>query len=330
MKLFFCGQPGKGTGWGTCNTNLIRELSKLCDLELVEKQPRAKLPGPAFVPIQDFKLTPLFEVQSEFTMGYCFTECPLDDDSRRNASKYALIFAGSSWNKQRIQDAGIKTPCEVLLQGIDHSLFKPQPPSQRKGFVVFSGGKFEFRKGQDYVIAAMKQFMAVRTDAVLITAWHNHWKQSEQTMRWSWLIDHEKPLAGLPMDRVFQAPLMSQEKLPEFYGLSHVGLFPNRCEAGNNLVMAEYMACERPIIASYATGHKDILDPGFLPLLTNGDYDPAGWFNPHVSDIIAQLEWCYQNRDVLQDLGSNCSELVKSFTWEACAKQIIAAIPKLE
>lgn len=354
MKLFYCGNPGQNYGWGVCNTNLIKHLGKLCDLEVVDKKPTAKLDGAAFVPIVDYKMTPIFEgIKSQFTMGYCFTEAPLDDDSRRNAHQYDLIFAGSTWNKQRITDADIRVPCKVLIQGIDHELFKPQPPSERNKFVVFSGGKFEFRKGQDYVIAAMKQFMRVRQDAVLLTAWHNHWQSGKESMRWSWLVDHKNPLEGLPMDRVISCPLISHEKCPEIYAQSHVGLFPNRCEAGTNLVMCEYMACDRPVIATYATGHKDVLDydcncfeffgskkpdpqcpncggnsfPSEL-LLTNGDYDPAGWFNPHVADIIAALEWAYTNREQLPGLGEACARMAKGLSWEKCAKQILAAIPK--
>jgi len=325
MKLYFCGKPGKNYGWGTCNTNLLAQLSKLCDVEIVERQPRIKLDAPTFLPIADFKLNPLFPVQATKVIGYCFAECPLDDDSRRNAPLYDLILAGSTWNKQRIKEAGITVPCEVMVQGIDHSLFKPQAPSERKGFVVFSGGKYEFRKGQDYVAAAMNTFMSVRKDAFLITAWHNLWKGSEQTMRASWLIDWDKPLAGMDMTRVFDCGLIAHEDTPKAYGLAHIGLFPNRCEAGNNLVMCEFMASARPVIASYATGHTDVIDAEYPLLLKSGSCDPAGWFNPEVSDIIAHLEWAYQNRDKLAAMGATCAERMKALTWEKCANQVFEA-----
>ncbi len=38
-------------------------------------------------------------------------------------------------------------------------------------FVVFSGGKLEFRKGQDLAVAAMRIFMQRHSDVVFITAW---------------------------------------------------------------------------------------------------------------------------------------------------------------
>ena len=44
-------------------------------------------------------------------------------------------------------------------------------------FVIFSGGKLEYRKGQDIVIAAFKIFQKRHPEALLITAWHNVWPQ---------------------------------------------------------------------------------------------------------------------------------------------------------
>lgn len=331
MKLFFCGKGGENYGWGTCIANLKKHLAPLCELELVEKAPASKLPGPAFVPIVDYKLNPIFEVRAERVIGYCFTEAPLDDDSRKNAERYDLIFAGSTWNKQRIRDAGIKTPCKVLIQGIDHEIFKPQPMPDRKQFVVFSGGKYEYRKGQDYVAAAMKHFMDVHADAVLITAWYNPWPASQQSMKDSWLIEWDKPFEGLPPERVFALPCISHAKTPEVYAQSHIGLFPNRCEAGTNLVLCEYMACGRPVIASYATGHTDVLAGAGPYVLKTGSYDPAGWFNPEVCDILASLEHAYHHRDELAERGRLCHELTAKLLWKSCAEQIVeAAFPKVQ
>ncbi len=215
---------------------------------------------------------------------------------------------------------------------------------------MFSGGKYEYRKGQDYVLAAMREFMKHHADVTLIAAWHNQWQESINTMANSWLIDPKDPWAGLPEDRCHLLPAIPNAKTPEIYAQAHIGLFPNRCEAGTNLVMSEFMACERPVIASYATGHKDVFRAGDCPscsewviptekecqncgearnpypyLLTNGSYDPAGWFNPNVSDIIAHLEHAYQHRDQLAGLGAQCRTFTERLTWGACAEKIVQA-----
>jgi hypothetical protein len=69
-----------------------------------------------------------------------------------------------------------------VVQGVDTALFRPR---QRKDFfagrfVVFSGGKLEYRKAQDLVIHAFKEFAAKMPHArpLLLVAWENFWPQS--------------------------------------------------------------------------------------------------------------------------------------------------------
>ena len=67
----------------------------------------------------------------------------------------------------------------TVLQGIDPRLFRP---SSRIGllpgrFTIFSGGKLEYRMGQDIVVAAFRKFRERRPDALLAVAWQN-WGKS--------------------------------------------------------------------------------------------------------------------------------------------------------
>ena len=318
-KLYYVGKAEDGFGWGIANTNLIRELGKLCDVVPVTN--RHEFDAPVFVPIADSSLNPICKIKkAPRVLGYCFTEWPLTPDANRNARQYDVIFAGSTWNVDKLKAAGIDA--KPLIQGIDFERFRPLPLSDRKGFVVFSGGKYEFRKGQDYVLRAMRHFMQQRGDVVLLAAWHNPWTQSMASMKNSWLIDPEKPFEGLPADRVIKIPAIPNEKTPDVYSLAHIGLFPNRCEAGTNLVMSEFMACSRPVIASAAHGHMDVMSDGVLRLET-GDYDAAGWFNVPTSDIIAKLEHAYLNREELEERGKQCRAKMEQFSWKKCAEAIV-------
>lgn len=323
MKLYYIGQPGEGFGWGIANTNLIKHLKELCEVVCVPRSQR-NFDAPVFAPIQFRDLKPDVPWKAPRVIGYCFTEWPLPENSKRNARAYDIIFAGSMWNVQRLKDAGIHH-VDCLLQGIDASIFYPLPVSTRRGFIVFSGGKYEFRKAQDYVIEAMRLFMASHNDVVLLASWENQWKESIMSMRQSWLIDFDNPIQGLPEDRIILTPPISNRRTPDLYGQAHIGLFPNRCEAGTNLVMSEFMACSRPVIASYAHGHKDVLEPDYPLLLKTGAFDPAGWFNPEVSDIIAHLEWAYAHREQLESLGGRCHKMTQKLTWQACARKIYEA-----
>ena len=323
MKLYYLGRPDDGFGWGVANTNLIRELATLCEV-VVDTSNRTQFDAPVFMPVGDASLEPLRRVSAPRVLGYCFTEWPLTVDAPRNAGCYDVLFAGSTWNTEKLRAAGIKQ-AETLIQGVDFERFTPHPPADPREFAVFSGGKYEFRKGQDYVLRAMRQFMLQHSDVLLLAAWHNPWPQTMASMQKSTLIDYEKPWDGLPEDRVTKIPAMSNTKTSEVYRRAHVGLFPNRCEAGTNMVMAEFMACGRAVIATDAHGHRDVLD-GDGPLkLTDGTLDPAGWFHPTVPDILAHLEYAYQHRAELVTRGAQCRKLIERYTWADCAAKIVKA-----
>ena len=325
MKLYFCGKPADGFGWGVANTNLIKALrARGVEIEIPDAG-RRRFDAPVFTPITDSSLVPLQTVKSApKVIGYCFTEWPITEEATKNARRYDLIFAGSTWNTQRLHAQGIAN-VETLIQGVDFDLFKPQPPSSRKGFVVFSGGKYEFRKGQDIVLSAMRHFMRQHADAVLIASWFNPWPQSEASMEKSWLINPKAPLDGLPEDRVLRLPAIANAKLPGIYAQAHVGVFPNRCEAGTNMVMTEFMACARTVIATNHAGHRDVLNgPGPFHVAP-GSIDPAGWCNANVSDVIAALETAWEQRDALHERGEQCRKLVEHLTWDACAEKIVRA-----
>ncbi len=325
-RLYYIGKPEDGFGWGVANTNIIRALGEFCEV-ISDTSQRSRFDAPVFVPVADNHLNPLRKVRAPRVIGYCFTEWPIADDAHRIARQYDVLFAGSTWNVQRLAEKRIKA--EVLHQGIDFERFKVQPPSERKAFVIFSGGKYEFRKGQDYVVAALQHFMSVHPEAVLLAAWHNNWPQSRASMQNSWLLDDwDDPFKQLPKERAIKIPPIPNAATPQLYAQAHIGIFPNRCEAGTNLVMCEFMACGRPVVATSATGHRDVFDGenGSGPyLLTQGAYDQAGWFNCGVSEALASLELAYQNREQLPARGLECRKLVEKFTWRACAQKIFEA-----
>lgn len=64
---------------------------------------------------------------------------------------------------------------------------------------------------------------------------------------------------GLNPDKVITLPKKPSFQMPYIYKNTDIGLFPNRCEGGTNLMLMEYMACGKPVIASAQTGHADII-----------------------------------------------------------------------
>jgi glycosyltransferase involved in cell wall biosynthesis len=159
--LYLGLHAGKNFGWGICSQYLIQELSTLTKIHVLEKTDSStstrSFPGKLFMGLVDEDFYPLFEnVRGTENYAYTFFENVLSDVSVNNAKRYRKVLAGSTWCRDRMIEKGIAN-CGILIQGIDPNKFYPVKAKQNTDqFVIFSGGKFELRKGQDLVLKAFK------------------------------------------------------------------------------------------------------------------------------------------------------------------------------
>ncbi|MBI2419139.1 MAG: tetratricopeptide repeat protein [Ignavibacteriales bacterium] len=336
---------GENFGWGVCSKYIVKHLSATTPVSVLGA---VDIPGldqrTIFHAIQNNKLEPLHSVRGKVNIGYTFFEFLLDSDSTRNAGWYDLILGGSTWNKEKLIVHGIKN-AEVLLQGVDPEIFYPIEEQKLSNlFVIFSGGKFELRKGQDMVLKAVGILQQRYKDVILINAWYNMWPQTMMDMaksqyikfdvrgsQWTEVMEYLYLINGLDRDRIFTLELTKNSQLRGIYAKSDIGLFPNRCEGGTNLVLMEYMACAKPVIASYNTGHKDVLTEDTSYLLKEMKpfevYDngvlAAEWEEPSLDEIVAKLDYAYHHRDEIKNTGHKAGEYMKNFTWEKTAQQVL-------
>ena len=326
---------GKAHGWGIAGDYLSREISRLTSLEGVT------LHGIRTVALDPFDPS----AWDRINIGYCFFEDSITvlEFTRRAAKEWDYIVAGSSWCEQHLRIGGIKNTT-TILQGVDNSLFYPGAKKNfHDRFVVFSGGKFELRKSQDLVIAAMRVLMERHSNVMLSCAWYNQWPFSLSTMELSKYIGYHHREGdcleiltetlqqnGIPLDRVLLHPVLNNEDMRDVYLNSDIGLFPNRGEGGNNMVMCEYLACGRTVIASDMTGHADVITPeNALPL---NNYHPyyyhhhaeGVWFEATVEEIVEQLEYAYTHRAELRLKGLKAVEDMARLSWPGAAEQFHA------
>ncbi len=336
IRLHYAGTPGEGYGWGVCNRNLLRELETRAWLVHWDNEP-----GAVFMPLCDHDFNPLTPARGKINLAYTFFEFPLGPNAAANAAKYDVVFCGSTWCLNRMREAGI-TNGEVLIQGVDHEIFHPAPPRpSSSSFRIFSGGKFEWRKGQDLVIAAFKEFSRAHPEAHLVCAWHNPWPALIESMRQSPFIrrstfdvqrsrfspstyNQEILFKELMFENGLQhftiLPQLSQHDLANEMRNTDVGLFPNRCEGGTNLVLMEYLACGKPAVANLLTGHYDIHRD--IDIYIPAREDEMHWAIQSVDDIVAALESAYF--DVQRSTFN-----VRRFKWSKPAEQIIARAESL-
>lgn len=345
---------GENYGWGVCSKYLIKELSRMRPVEVLDPSDGAKqtdrLAGPLFQALTNVNFDPMFpKARGTKNLGYAFFENELTDISRTNARDYDKVLAGSTWCLERMQEKGIPNG-DVLIQGIDPQIFYPiETPSDPERFVIFSGGKFELRKGQDLVLRAVKVMQDKYPDVWLVNCWYNLWPASTRLMGysphirfehrdgepWTATMHRTYEMNGLDHRRIITCELMPQESQRELFARTNVGLFPNRCEGGTNLVLMEYMACAKPVIAANSSGHRDIVNEHNAILLNQlapfNLVDARGelvarWQDPSIDEIVSRLEYAYHHRQELLNIGRQAGTDLKNFTWTHTARRLLQVI----
>jgi len=189
-------------------------------------------------------------------------------------------------------------------------------------------------------------------DIVLIAAWCNRWLPSIETMRrsphlryafsgdsWQQTMAHLCEVNEIPSKRIVFLPLLQQADMLKAYLSSDLGLFPNRCEGGTNLVMMEYMACGKPVVATHATGHLDVLTEDNAYLLqklsplelrdANGLLE-ARWVEPSLEEIITSVERAYTQRQEAQEKGRRAAADMAKLSWRRSAECILSHLSAFE
>jgi glycosyltransferase involved in cell wall biosynthesis len=359
-------------GWGICGKYIVRELAATEPVCLITDRLDPDLIGgeiefarfrkllPQSNEIADLAHQPLLiaiagphmgpfrpELKGRRTVGYTFIEetrlTPAAIETARRC--YDVIAAGSSWCAQVLKDHGL-SDVATAIQGIDPDLFFPREPRRKlfpDHFLVFSGGKFEFRKGQDLVLRAFKVLQDRHRDVLLVSAWYNQWGYSWETMKRSPHIrfaprsrEYFPALNeifadnGIDPAKTINVPPRPNAVAPGIYRQTDVGIFPNRCEGGTTLVLMEYMACGRPVIATNHTGHADVVNsenalviesPATTTVPREDGSTAADWPEPNLEQTIEQLEFAYQNRDRTKALAERGAGDLAKLTWGQTAKR---------
>jgi glycosyltransferase involved in cell wall biosynthesis len=330
-----------GIGWGIAGNHISAELAKLTETKAVP----IDACGTTDNPVLHCSIGPTFEPfapkywSARRNICYCFIEDnDIAEKHLEQSRKYDCVCVGSNWAKEQLWSRGLNIPMRVVHQGVDHNIFRyekvERKPTLLPKFRVLSAGKFEYRKGQDVVIAAMKKFMDKHEDVELVCVWANLWPQSFNTMErspyinscfgaeWATTVFGTLVKNDIDVSRVEIIPMLySAEVMAKVYRSCHVSLFPNRCEAGTNLPLMESLACGVPAIATCATGQADVLNP-WNSLWITYDPEPNGWVEPSVYSCLHKLEEFYNARDTGVD-HERISEGMNRFGWGATAKMFL-------
>lgn len=264
------------------------------------------------------------------------------------ASSYDAMVVHSDFNRRLLEERGVPN-VRVALQGVDPTEIHPGPATGRFGdrFVVFSGGKLEFRKGQDIVLAAFRLFHQRHPDALLVTAWHNVWPETARSIAESPLTpaplevgpDNSLRITawavanGVPADAFLDLGFLSRDQVAPVLWNSHAAVFPNRCEGATNLVAMEAMACGVPTVLSDNTGHRDIIRDGHGYVLAHQTPVPdrdggrLGWGESDPEELAERLEEIYSDREEARQRGERAAAFIRNErTWRHFAEAFVDAV----
>jgi glycosyltransferase involved in cell wall biosynthesis len=289
------------------------------------------------------------EVDSEGSVNYaiCVFEYDLSNEfTLENAAKFELVFGGCRWNQEVLKEHGVPNT-DLFLHGVDSGLFYPRRKKNQNRFIVFSGGKLEYRKGQDIVVAAFRQFAKRHADAVLATVWNNPWIDSAESIALGGHVDEELGVDengclrieewairnGISPSQIVDFGTVPNESMPELYSQASVAVFASRCEGGTNMMAMEAMASGVPCILSANTGHLDLMtEDNCYPLLeqtqltTQNLTGKEDWRESNVDELVEALERVYQDRDEANMRSAQGAKFMGDWTWEKRTEPLIERI----
>ncbi|NCC04089.1 MAG: glycosyltransferase [Proteobacteria bacterium] len=278
-------------------------------------------------------------VRGTHNIGCAAIEHPaFSSEAMDYARTYDAFIAISKWNEAFLKSLNI-APVHLCYQGIDTTLFMPGPKTGlwKNRFIVFSGGKFEFRKGQDIIATAFKRFHERHPEALLVTSWQSpmpldprpfqlaghcqtlpRYHETRGLQIAPWLLE-----LGLPAGSFVELPFIPNMLMPTVLRECDAAIFPNRCEGGTNLVAMEAMACGVPTIVAYNTGQKDLVDLlGVKAFTSQKDVEtPAdfgvttGWGETDPDEVVAALEEIYTHRQEQQQQAAVIAQKIKAWDW---------------
>ncbi|HEY5600394.1 MAG TPA: glycosyltransferase family 4 protein, partial [Candidatus Manganitrophaceae bacterium] len=186
----------------------------------------------------------------------------------RLVKRLDLFLACSAFNASQIEAyCGIRP--EVLYNGVDSVLFKPQPPdpelsrrlrSDRSEKVIITVCRLVSLKGLQYAIEAVAVLARKFKIKYLILGDGAYRKNLEDK------IDR----LGLNKEIVFVGAVPNRE-LPRYYSVADVGVFPTIAEEAFGISIAEAMACAVPVVATRVGGVPEVAPEGTGVLVSPKD-----------------------------------------------------------
>jgi glycosyltransferase involved in cell wall biosynthesis len=190
---------------------------------------------------------------------------------------------------------------EIIPHGFNPIPFKKEKKDEN---LVLSVGRFDWNKGQDLLLLAMRKIVEKNPNVKMIIAGKITKKKFyDRVLQLRNKFGLEKNVEIMPD--------VTHEELVKLYNKASVFVFPSIVDS-YGLVNLEAMSVGLPVIASNVGGVSEVVKhkkTGFL--IKAGDYEK-------IAELILRL---LKNKKLREKIGKNAINHVKKFSWEKCVKK---------
>ena len=190
-------------------------------------------------------------------------------------SQLDVILVASRWAAGIVAAHGITVPTAVVPLGVNRSIFHEpigeREPGRRPGPTVFVNiGKWERRKGHDFLLEAFCNAFTPRDDVTIKLLCHNYTFTQQANDAWA-----RRFLQSALGSRVQLVPrLATQRAVAEMIAGCDCGVFPSRAE-GWNLGLLECMSVGLNVIATTYSAHAEFATEANCRLVRVDETEPA-------------------------------------------------------
>lgn len=276
MKSINYNAPiNNSTGYGITSTNILKSLVKKNDVSLfpigkigVDSQSDKQFIESLLLKTQNGfdKNAPCLKIwhQHDLTLSVgkgkygaliFFEVDKLKQVEKVGINNLDVVFVASKWAKQILEDNGITTKIVVSPLAVDTSVFKDhehQKQFTKNTYKFINIGKWEIRKGHDFLLEAFNNAFTEEDDVELIMINQNPFLSQQENNIWVEMYKNSKlgskitPIARVPTHLDLAMLIRDMD----------CGFFPARAEGWNNEIL-EVMALNKPIITTNYSAHTE-------------------------------------------------------------------------
>lgn len=346
--------PINNTGYGLASINILKALHKkrtnicyfpignpsvsseqehLMIIEMYQRKNEIDIGAPYI------KIWHQFDLFDHIGKGKYYAFPFFELDTFNNQEKLSLgvpdvIFATSKWAKNIIEKNIPKSLVEVIPLGVDTDIFdytKIQKTRNDEKYIFLNIGKWEIRKGHDFIYKVFKDAFPKENDVelwILASEKTNNYSDENELRAWKQIYSND------PRIKLFNG-VNSQYEIAQLIANSDCGLYPSRAE-GWNLELLETMAMNKPVIATNYSAHTEFCNKSNCMLIDIDDTEKAfdnkafvgqgNWakIGPNqIDQTINYMRNAYNNRIITNNNGIITAN---TYSWSNTADQILRCI----